>query len=419
METTLLFISAAELPAHRVTELLHARFGPLGLDVEELSPLPGRTLVLRIGHWRLDVQASNSALAAGEFRAAMDSPLSRPFRGVLSDTLAHHTAHMSLILTSARTAGPEENRANTLLEQIRVLHGATACLAQALHPAAVHWGQSNQLLTGAQYLDLAQEETPWALVAKAQVSTVMPLDQAPARHGLRLPEAAQLIGRPVEFSLSDLPLEEMHAACLAFVRHALEAGSPIPDGHTFGPQNGRRYLVSWHEPETGMPEGTFELSVVSHETGTAPDGTACLSGATPLLRDLDAHEQETAMTDTHTKDTAPTHTEPGLQATAPAALPSGPASNAASDAAQAACRHDQRTRSLAISFLVLAFAPPLGALLMFINAIFGSNTWRTGLIATIFIGMAMIVGAYTFLEGMAPQTATLNAPAAISQTAMK
>ncbi len=403
VETALLFVNTPEMALAPMCETLNSRLAPLGITLEEFSPEIGVIASFRGAGLDLSVAFSTAPLPASAFRGAMEGPLSKPFAGILATTLARHASFVTIAVdkTDIDAGGPD------WLTQLQVAHAATAVLAEWLMPAAVHWRQSNQLLTGAQYISIARETTPWALFAQARVSTVVKLDQSTPSHGLRLLEAADFIGRPIEFALCDQPLDEIHAASLSFLRHAVETGEPIPDGHTFGPRGGRRYRVTHVAPGLDLPRGKYELSAVARDADATPGGTARLPGVTqdapPAIQSERDDMKETGQSVDMVKVAQPVSAD-DLQARKQAAF--APLEDPHDH------RPDERARSMALSFLMLVIMPPVGAVLMLSNALFGSNTWRTGLVATATVALALAVGAYTFLNFSVEDAAAI-APAAI------
>ncbi len=180
-------------------------------------------------------------------------------------------------------------------------------------------------------------------------------------HGIQLDEAADFIGRPIKFVETHYQLDQIHAAALSFLRHAVDTGTPIPDGQTFGPEGGSVFKVTHRETSDGFPDGIFELSVVHSDADKArgvaarPPRAKIYAKSVPLppMQPLD-----------------------GI-------APPNPR---------------ERTRSMAISYLMLVILPPVGAILLMSNAIFGSNVWRTGVVALASVAFAVIVGSYTFMK---------------------
>jgi hypothetical protein len=390
VETALLFAGQPGFDPAQFGQALNARLADTGIQLEEICPHSGADVMFRGPALTLAISDLAMPLAGDSFTGALDSPLSRPMAGVLTETLARHDRHMLVRVTAS---GPHA-RALALLQ---TAHAVTSLLTQGYSPAAVHWRQSNQLLTGAQYRGLADEVSPWALFAQARIDSLPnPGDANGPGADLTLPQASLLIGRPIRISASDQQLDQIHAAALSFLRHAVESGAPIADGHSFGPQNGPRYLVSHIEPSAQFPYGLYELSVVSSDTDKTSDGPARPSEVTHLIRNL-------------VGAVAPPDAPEILPETLPEAPPESPAKPGQP-------RLRDRTRSMAIGYLMLVLLPPIGALLLLSNALFGSNAWRTGLVATAAVALAMLIGAYTFLNIAGPSSTILSDGGAVSST---
>jgi hypothetical protein len=368
VEIALLFVGNPTLALEHFAETLNKRLAPLDIQLEKAPSEPGIQARFTAPGMQVSIAAVSAPLPAETFLGALESPLSRPMRGILADTLFRHNRHMILTVSPdlAHNAGMRIDK----LALLRVAHATATLLAEWHQPAAVHWRQSNQLLTGRQYLCLADEATPWALFAHACIKFADQPNQAARSHGLELDEAVDFIGRPIIFHETDRPLDEIHAAALSFLRHGVETGTPIPDGHTFGPKGGNLVRV-WHRPPSqDLPLGRYELTAIN-----AP--VDALLGDPASLAD--------ARTDT------PAVTVPVENIAARSALEEP---------------RDQ-TRSLAVSFMMLVVMPPIGALLLILHLIFGANAWRTGFIASASVVFALALGVYTFLNFNVETTAIL------------
>ena len=168
IETALLFVGNPTLTLEHFAETLNQRLAPLDIQLEKIATEPGVQAMLAAPGMQLSVATVSAPLPADSFLGALESPLSRPMRGILTDTLFRHNRHMIVTVSPdhAQNAGMTIDR----LALLRVAHAAATLLAQWHQPAAVHWRQSNQLLTGRQYLCLADEATPWALFAHAKIN---------------------------------------------------------------------------------------------------------------------------------------------------------------------------------------------------------------------------------------------------------
>ena len=210
-------------------------------------------------------------------------------------------------------------------------------------------------------MQLAADPCPWVLYAKARGTPGGEPDQMQRSHSLQLDEAAEFIGRPVSFAQTDLPLDQVHAAALSFLRHTADSGASIADGHCFGPEGGPVFRAIHIKADEDLPLGCYELSVVQSDADTALGETARSPKAILLDPDLP--------------------------------LPVGHPL-----AGVAAPHPRERTRSMAISYLMLVIMPPVGAILLMSNAIFGSNVFRTGVVAAASVAVAVAVGTYVFVK---------------------
>lgn len=378
VECALLFVSKPKLALEQFGETLNQRLAFLNQEFEKTGDEPGISARFANSGMELEVIAVADALPADSFRGAITSPLSQAHRGVLADTLFRHNRYILMRLSAIE--GPDQPDRLTML---RVAHAATTLLTEWHLPAALHWRQSNQLLVGSQYLELARDDTPWALFAHAQINKDSADDLDRSRHSLLLDEATEFIGRPIHFKSTDWPPEEMHASALSFLRHAVDNGGPIPDGDSFGLGTDHVVRVAHIEAAEDTPEGLFELTAVERPE----HGFVSMRPSAVAKR-----SNEVAV-----EPVAPYVAEPEIEEIDPA----------------------ERTRSLAVSYMMLVIVPPIGVLLLVTNALFGVNAWRTSVIATASVALALIVGAYSFLNYVGQETAVFIDPEPVVQTVLQ
>ncbi len=261
---------AADLSAH--LEAAGVALSPCEKAVREEIRLTGPAMDLHLSLHHLPLPAESFAHALG-------SPISRPQTGLLADIVLCHRRHMMLTLIPRAGKGAQMSRRETTLAALRAAHAAATALTRRHAPRAVHWRLSNQLLTGAQYLELAHEPLPWALLARARL-----LPGSAGSAGLRLEDATGLLDRPVLLRAGHRPGEEMHAAALSFLRHTIEHGAPVPDGHRFGPRGGEMLVVRYRAPRPGWPQGCHELTPEQARPEAPARMAAAARLAVPALR---------------------------------------------------------------------------------------------------------------------------------------
>ncbi len=356
---------------------------------EQIEDAQTRTVSYCGGGMIVTIARRDAPLGAAHFAGALDSALSRTCRPALSQALSQHNYHLALRVSYTTDTGD-----NDWLLLLQMAHALTVLLSGLTDPAAVYWRQSNQLLTGAQYKALCEVATPWALFAHARVQVLEPAeaggaDDRPSRgasggallHRLTMPNVASLIGRPIEFEPTSLPINTAHSAALSFLRYVVESGEDFADGDSFGPEGGPWFTVRTTEPTAAMPNGSYLIAQAA-DTPEAP------AGAQARATVVDAAQAD-----------MPCCCDGDAPATGPAADASAPVDGADTGAAPGQELADtERKRSLALGFLMLVIMPPVGAFLMLSNALFGSSTWRTGIVAAAALTLAMLLGAYTFFN---------------------
>ncbi len=355
VEITLLYCDAAPPALDTLgCELIpHLR----DLDIVPCSdrPATARHLDLIGPLWRVTLCASARPFDATQVHGSMNSLLSQTVIAELGDILTKRNSSVSI---AVEPLGQPTTPA-TWLAALRLAHLVASAVSTAHRPAAIHWPPSNQLLTGQQYAAMSNDPTPWPLLTH--------VEQTPAaRRGhisLRIDNAADFVGRPILFPETDLSSDVACAAALAFLRHAVESGAPIPDGHDFGPEDGYLVRVTHATATAALPHGSFVLRSSRNRERGKP--------ALPL-----------------------------------------PGSYAVTDQ-QVLDQSRERTRSLAISFLMLVLLPPVGLVLMFSNAFLRPSSGRTGLVSMATLAILLVIGAHTFLNIKGEKTAALTRPAPI------
>jgi hypothetical protein len=122
--------------------------------------------------------------------------------------------------------------------------------ADHLAPLAVHWAQSDMLLTGEAFEQLAQDATlPGPLHIHPMLFGPPPAPGEDALVGIRTLGARHWLGREVVIEPHVLPWATNFEAILAFVRIAArQEGRLVPDGETFAPDDrGLSYRVAHHD----------------------------------------------------------------------------------------------------------------------------------------------------------------------------
>lgn len=103
---------------------------------------------------------------------------------------------------------------------------------------AVHWTQSNQLIPGEAFEEMAKLSAPGPLHIHPYLFGSAKGPDGKARVGIRSFGARHFIGRELLIEPSELPWAANYETMLAFLRVATtDKGYVIPDGDTFGPED--------------------------------------------------------------------------------------------------------------------------------------------------------------------------------------
>ena len=225
------------------------------------------------------------------FEQPLTSPVTRIVTPDISQRLATHRSHV-LINVSYGVLGSlnTDRKLANFFEQIG-MHREGATLPQFLRrlemcallarivsdhatPSAVHWTQSNQLMSGQAFEAMAQLPAPGPLHVhpllfdggiSADGKAMVSMETFGARH---------FIGREIEIEPSVLPWAANYETILAFLSVAThQNGYVIPDNDTFGPEDGSLSYRVIHRPEVPGKVPVYELEPLLHrEYGFQSDG---------------------------------------------------------------------------------------------------------------------------------------------------
>ena len=225
------------------------------------------------------------------FEQPLASPVTKIVTPDISQRLATHRSHVLINVSHGVLGGLDaDTKFASLFEQIGMRReGASlpqflrrldtcALLARIVSdhatPSAVHWTQSNQLMSGEAFEALAQLPAPsplhvhpllFAGGTSADGKPMASIETFGARH---------FIGREIEIEPSVLPWAANYDTILAFLRVAtLKNGYVIPDRDTFGPEDGSLSYRVIHRPEEPGKVPVYELEPLLHrEFGFESEG---------------------------------------------------------------------------------------------------------------------------------------------------
>ncbi|MFM9853320.1 MAG: hypothetical protein ACKVOJ_11025 [Sphingomonadaceae bacterium] len=222
----------------------------------------------------MDEPAKTSALAA-----SLSSAVTQIMCADMADHIAAHRSHI-LINVSHGALGDSPEIARLLAQMDYPMPGSSlpqfqrrleVCaqltqIAQSnIRACAVHWTQSNMLLTAEAFDVFASLPFPSHLHIHPILYGGQELPNGDVLLGVRTFGATHIIDREVLIKPSHLPWAANFEVILAFLRVAIIAnGYVIPDGDTFGPDDNRLSYRVIHVPAGDDDIAYYELEPLLH-----------------------------------------------------------------------------------------------------------------------------------------------------------
>ena len=225
------------------------------------------------------------------FEQPLGSPVTKFVTPDISQRLATHRSHVLINVSHGVLGGldagaefaelfkdigiPREGA--TLPQFLRRLE-TCALLARIVAdhatPSAIHWTQSNQLMSHEAFEALAQLPAPSPLHIHPWLFGGGDSPDGKPMASITTFGARHFIGREIEIEPSVLPWAANYDTILAFLSVAThQNGYVIPDGDTFGPEDGSLSYRVIHRPEVLGKVPVYELEPLLHrEYGFQSDG---------------------------------------------------------------------------------------------------------------------------------------------------
>jgi len=248
--------------------ILNGTFPEAGFRVEA----PKGDICLRSADGRIFIQFSQKRipLPFDRFRQALLSPYQQILCPRIDEAVAEHTSHLFITVTHRRPLGDAVNPAFKVTPQpaplverkIMICQRLAAQLAAPLGATAIHWCQSNFILTPKQFIAAAGgSQFSTAFHLHPQLFSNAEITDGQRSVGFVTLGARHIIGHEILFNECPADLNWMHLIAVMFVRMARNDGYRlIPDGDSFGSSADEVIRVR-HRPadEDGVP--MIELTV--------------------------------------------------------------------------------------------------------------------------------------------------------------
>lgn len=233
-----------------------------GVRFEDTLYGHGRNFFFTGGGLYIQVEQSDNALSAGGFQQTLSSPFTRISYPEADQAVRTHASHILLSIgkgipmpsitgISLPQATLSEKEFSIVLTLAQV---ATNFFFHRAEPMAVHWGQSNILMSGKAYGSLAQQPDPMPLYIHPSLFSSRAVIKGKQVIGFRTFGAAHFLGREIVFNEAPVPLDWMLSRVYNFIATMRERGELPPAGDSFGTSASEIIRISYNTPSPEDPE---------------------------------------------------------------------------------------------------------------------------------------------------------------------
>lgn len=276
VEAVLLFDEYAEFGPRQLLALVNEISEPFGhvFKRTQHENSPGYLNYFSNGI-SIEVTHSDGPLAPEGFAAVLESGFTNMVFPDAADEVATHKNYVFIAVTHCGVSPndpdgnlpplePKEDMDSDQFDfAIQLLKNLTLVYASLSKPNAIHWLQSNKLLTLKQFAALALDPKDISLLIHPSLFSSGAGENDIQLVGLRTYGAACLIGKEIIFEEVPVAAEILFDRVLQFISRANETGWMIPDGDTFGLDENeaiRVHHIDDEHDEQGVVQLVFERS---------------------------------------------------------------------------------------------------------------------------------------------------------------
>lgn len=274
------------------------RMAMLNNDIPLKIVQESRDFVLMMGPKDLQITVTYHDNPADHavFQQVLGSPVTELLFPGAAECVSRHQSHVLVEVQHGVLGGVTDNpeiksffetigmpRPGNSLEdfnsRVDILAQICASLQKEVAASAIHWTQSNTLVSPDKMDMLLDQSNPRFVTVHPYLygaERIPGFDETPA--GIHTIGAADYIGRELHVTPAPLPWFELYDNALALVRLALmRDGYVVPDGDTFGPETGEFSFLVSHldgvERKSASGKPVYELSLLYHKkyNYTSPD----------------------------------------------------------------------------------------------------------------------------------------------------
>lgn len=243
ISATLLLARPVELDLDALSHGLEARLGPdfSGFRERRWHQLP----ILSAPRFHLRLAARDLPLTKDRLPADIGTGLAELLGDDSHASLACHRAALTLTVGAGHTPPERDERVRVptreLFDQMLILaHAAATRIASESHALAVHWGQSNQMLSAMRFAAMGAMLFPLPLFLNPRPD---PEVAEPGWTALEIEGAFHIIGRPLRTAPAPVDLAWIMPRVYALVSHLRATGQEVRDGMAFATGDGERFVL--------------------------------------------------------------------------------------------------------------------------------------------------------------------------------
>ncbi|SDI94427.1 hypothetical protein [Aliiruegeria lutimaris] len=244
ISTTLLLPRPARFDMGKVHAALEARMSANCPPFERLDW--HQTQLLSSSNLHLQLRTRDLPISDGQFDSALSSELAGMMHDDLSVAIARHRASVTLRVGTGPRPKPRGQTcpppSHAVYECMLILaHTAATQVARDCHPLAVHWAQSDQLLSPARFSAMSNMLFPLPLFLHPRPTC---REEAGEEWiSLDVEGAQHLLDRPLGTDYAPVSLPWMMQRVYAFVAHLRATSLAVSDGMEFATAEGERFRV--------------------------------------------------------------------------------------------------------------------------------------------------------------------------------
>lgn len=269
IQTALLYRSCKPADPGDFLKQINKEIEPAGLQLEDTVYGHGQNFFFTGRGLYIQVEQSQNPLPAGGFHQTLSSPFTRISFPEAGEAVRSHASHIlinigkgipmpaitGINLPDAALSGGEFSAA------LALARAATNFFLHRGETIAVHWGQSNILLSPRAYGALAQQPAPMPLFIHPSLFSSRAVVRGRQVIGFRTFGAAHFLGKEIVFNEAPVPLDWMLSRVYSFVETMRERGELPPAGDSFGLSADEIIRISYNSPSPEDPEEFIGLSL--------------------------------------------------------------------------------------------------------------------------------------------------------------